>query len=256
MFDLQKVIRSALSRNEKSSTDQRSSVVYDEFIAELESFYGRSVNCMREMRHRDDRKKKGDLWELFCKEWLIASERYQEVWLLREVPDDIVERLHLKRPSVSLKGEVVRQDNGIDIVAEVKNPRTKSELARRIDSLIDRVSILLEEGPTRKFVAIQCKYRENATKTVSWSSMCTFVGWCARTGPWERHIVMTNCRGVTRRIQRSEKDWSICRGTFRATKRWHWIKMISRPEEQVPEPPSATINLDELRELRLRHFCK
>lgn len=195
-------------------------------VEAIEQYYSRPVSTMLEMRARDNKKAKGDVWEAICKEWLIACGRYEAVYLLHEVPDAIRESHKVKRV-----------DNGIDIVAKTKTG----------------------------YVAVQCKYRKKGK--VPWTTLSTFVGLCAVTGPWEKHVVITNCSGVTRRIPRGPKDASICLGTFKATKREVWLKMAGTYVEHKLTPPgvqaSETLvedkveskpSVEELRALRLKHY--
>ena len=192
--------------------------VFDRFIEELESYYNRSVSTIAEMKQRNDKKAKGTIWELFCQEWLRCDPLYLNVWLFNEVPEEI--RLLLKIGTV---------DNGIDIVAQV----------------------------FAGFVAIQCKYRGKGTK-VTWNTLSTFTGLCAVTGPWHKHIVMTNCAGVSRKIPRTPRDQSICLGSFRGTSRERWLKMTGtyvehRLDESVQ---TKSLNAEAVREARLAYFAR
>lgn len=51
-------------------------------------------------------KHKGDLWELFCRQYLLHVHGCSEAWLLRDVPADVLTRLSMRRA-----------DLGIDLVA-------------------------------------------------------------------------------------------------------------------------------------------
>jgi superfamily II DNA or RNA helicase len=85
-------------------------------------------------------KQKGDFFEAFTKAFLILDPEYatklKHVWLLGEVPHSIAKKLKL--PST---------DKGIDLVAETK------------------------EG---EFWAIQCKYRQDTAKSLTFSEISTF----------------------------------------------------------------------------------
>jgi hypothetical protein len=197
-----------------------------------------------DLKVRDNKKLKGDVWEVFCQTYLQVTGKYQEVWLWNQVPDEVRAALRLTS----------RVDNGIDIIAST----------------------------TTGYTAIQCKYRGKTNGSVPWGTLATFVGLCAATGPYEKHIVMTNCRGVTRRVPRGPKDKSICYGTFKGLSREMWMKMagdwvehrltdadapadlnlptgLNLPQIQPTEPkndrPAAQKPTpEELRELRLRRF--
>lgn len=171
--------------------------IFDGCIEAIELEHGRPVTNLCDLKKREDKKKKGDLWEVFCRDWLQASDKYKNVWLFR---DWIV---YCSEKQCSSKGLKSKQDNGIDIIAET------------LDGM---------------FVAIQCKYRKDKKK-VTWNTLSTFIGLCERTGPWDQYIVMTNGSGVTRKVPKSKKDKSICIGTFRGTSRTQWLKMAGLFEE-------------------------
>jgi predicted helicase len=192
-----KIIINGLSKVPQSiSTSQRSSNInldiFDDCIREIELEHGRPVTNLSDLKKREDKKKKGDLWEQFCKLWLQSSDKYKNVWFFQEWINYCSETL---RDPLGLK---TRQDNGIDLIGQLGNG---------------------------EFVAIQCKYRKDMNKKVTWNTLSTFIGLCERTGPWKEYIVMTNGKGVTRKIPKSKKDKSICIGTFRRTPRIQWLKM-------------------------------
>jgi hypothetical protein len=43
------------------------------------------------MRNRDNKKIRGDIFEEFCVLYLQHVKKYPRVWLLKDVPDDIIE---------------------------------------------------------------------------------------------------------------------------------------------------------------------
>lgn len=225
--------------------------IFDGCIDAIELEFGKPVTNLSDLKKREDKKKKGDLWELFCRDWLLASDQYKNVWLFQ---DWIRYSTEKQSSTMGLKS---KQDNGIDIIAE------------------------LEDG---NFVAIQCKYRKDKKK-VTWNSLSTFIGLCERTGPWTQYIVMTNGVGVTRKVPKSKKDKSICIGTFRATSRIQWLKMAGlfvekklvsetngKEEQMIDYSPTTSVSsvtesskkkktnsmkrptLDELREIRIKKF--
>lgn len=192
---------------------------FDIFLEKLETFHGRQVSSIADLKARDNKKLKGDVWEFFCQRYLLASGKYGSVWLWNEVPDEV-------RTSLGL---VSRIDNGIDIIASNKRGTG--------------------------YIAVQCKYRKKVNSTVSWTTLSTFVGLCAVTGPYDRHLVMTNCRGVSRKVPRCAKDWSICYGTFKGMKREMWLKIgdnfIEHSFDSPEEFCSETLTIEELRARRL-----
>ena len=173
--------------------------IFDEIEKQIEYEFNKPVNSIQDMKDRDNKKRKGDIWEKFCKDWLLASEKYTRVWLLDEYNTEF--------PHAFLS----KQDNGIDIIAKTSDG----------------------------YHAIQCKYRKQTVRAVrvDWKSLSTFIALCERTGPcdgsiWEKYVVMTNCPGVTRKLPRSPKDKSICRKSFQNTKRDHWLRMIGKDTAQ------------------------
>jgi len=87
------------------------------------------------MRTRDNKKIRGDIFEEFCVLYLIHVKGYS-AWRLEDVPDDILQKLSLKR-----------KDMGIDIV--------------------------VSHGDN--FYAVQCKYKTPTSRksSVSWSALST-----------------------------------------------------------------------------------
>ncbi|OGV90342.1 MAG: hypothetical protein A3K19_09100 [Lentisphaerae bacterium RIFOXYB12_FULL_65_16] len=87
-------------------------------------------------------KQKGDLFEELTKAYLLLDPEYStklsQVWLHREVPSSVRDRLRL--PDT---------DQGIDLVAQTKDG---------------------------DFWAIQCKYRADSTQSLAWRDISTFTG--------------------------------------------------------------------------------
>lgn len=188
--------------------------IFDEYIKEFEAYFSRTVTSVSEMRLRDNKKVKGDAWELFCRDWLLSTDKYNNVWLLAEYFQQ-----H------NLTGS--KQDNGIDLVAYTKD---------------------------QKWVAVQCKYRKLGAY-VDWKSLATFIGLCERTPGFSTYLVMTNCKGVTRKVPRTSKDKSICVGTFRKTPRVQWLKMTANyVEHRLIDENINHPDIVALRQLRLAKF--
>ena len=163
--------------------------LFDEFIIECQKWYSQPAHSLVEMRKRDNKKIRGDIFEEFCVLYLKHIKNYEKVWRLPDVPDEILLKLSLKR-----------RDMGIDIICE-------------------------NDGI---FTAVQCKYKKHTSyrkHSVSWKELSTFYALCLRAGPWEKYIVMTNCEFVNHMGQKTEKDQSMCIGTFRNISKEDWIKM-------------------------------
>jgi hypothetical protein len=198
--------------------------LFDEFVAECQRWYDQPAHTFTEMRTRDNKKIRGDVFEDFCVLYLKHVRGYPNVWRLPDVPSEVLETLSLKR-----------QDFGIDIVCE-------------------------RDG---KYTAVQCKYKKHTgykSKTiVTWKQLSTFYALCMRTGPWEKFIVMTNCDYVRHMGKKTPKDLSICLRTFRNITKDQWVRMCEKKAECVGGAGSAAVappTADELRALRLARFTQ
>jgi hypothetical protein len=190
--------------------------LFDAFINDCQRTYSKSAHSLVEMRLRDNKKIKGDIFEIFCVLYLKYIKGYQNVYLLKDVPQDILNKLSMKR-----------RDMGIDLVVE-------------------------SDGI---YHAVQCKYKIQSQKRktgVTWRTLSTFYALCMRTGPWSKHIVMTNCDYVSHQGKKNTKDMSICLNTFRKIKREDWLKMCNIESE----PINNTLSKEELRKKRLAYYIK
>ena len=97
--------------------------------------------------------------------------------------------------------------------------------------------------------AVQCKYRTGTgwvpgrfvrRDVVPWRDLATFYALCARTGPWSRHLVMTNAVGV-RAPARGPKDTSICRGSLRALTAADMGAMLALHQKRSPPSPLSSV---------------
>lgn len=191
---------------------------FDEFIQECQKWYDQPAHTLTEMRTRDNKKLRGDIFEEFCVLYLIHVRGYDNVWRLEDVPDAVLGGLGLKR-----------QDMGIDIVCERKG----------------------------KFSAVQCKYKKHTgykSKTiVTWKQLSTFYALVLRTGPWETYIVMTNCDYVRHMGKKTERDLSICLRRFQQITKDQWTRMCGVVGHQ-DVPKAKVLNAEDLRAARLTRF--
>jgi hypothetical protein len=196
--------------------------LFDEFQAECLKWYESPAHSFVEMRARDNKKVRGDIFEEFCVLYLKHIRRFPNVWRLADVPEEHLTKLGLKRPDV-----------GIDIIAESGG----------------------------KFYAVQCKYKKHVSmkrNMVTWKSLSTFYALCLRTGPWEKMIVMTNCDCVRHMGKKSSKDVSICLGTLRKITAGQWMEMCEMSGQRLCEMSGQRLvekakkpSLEELRALRI-----
>ena len=79
------------------------------------------------------------------------------------------------------------------------------------------------------YYAIQCKYRrpQEKTQVIPWKSLSTFYAMVVKSGPWVKHITMTNVNGCRHIGEKTDKDWSICIGTFRNINHFSWLKICN-----------------------------
>lgn len=193
---------------------------FDEFMTECQKWYEQPAHTFTEMRTRDNKKIRGDIFEEFCVLYLRHVSGYSQVWRLEDVPDDVLGGLGLKRP-----------DMGIDIICERNG----------------------------KYTAVQCKYKKHtgykARTQVTWKQLSTFYALVLRTGPWERYTVMTNCDCVRHMGKKTPKDLSICLRTFRKITKEQWTQMCGLKGEVVSTEPAPRLTPEELRAARLARFA-
>ena len=196
--------------------------LFDAFIAECQTWYDQPAHTFTEMRTRDNKKIRGDIFEDFCVLYLKHVRKYNQVWRLADVPDDVLGGLGLKRP-----------DMGIDILCEFGG----------------------------RYTAVQCKYKKHTgykSKTiVTWKQLSTFYALCLRTGPWDKYVVMTNCDYVRHMGKKTPKDVSICLKTFQNITRDQWFSMCgitSNPVVDPTAPPKVVLTAEEVRAARLARF--
>jgi hypothetical protein len=134
---------------------------------------------------RCTKQESGLLWEQFCVMWLRAK-GYGECWMIGDTPEEVLKELNLSR-----------RDFGIDIVVKHENG----------------------------YFAVQAKWRSGkpGKKTaLTWNQLSTFYALCARSGPWLKYIVMTNCDSVRRLGKKWKMDQTIVKAGFRGCKREVW----------------------------------
>jgi hypothetical protein len=189
---------------------------FDSFIVACQAWYSRPAHNLQELKTRENKKLKGDIFETFCVLYLIHCQNYTNVWRLEDVPDEILAQLSLKR-----------RDMGIDIICQ--------------------------KGTA--FSAVQCKYKAPTGKKMglSWKTLSTFYALCMRSGPWDKYIVMTNCDYVCHAGKKSEKDISIVHRTFQNISSEAWTNMCGLTGHPLCEP-APILTQEELREARLKHF--
>jgi len=166
--------------------------LFDEFLTECQKWYEIPAHTFSEMRIRDNKKIRGDIFEEFCVLYLKNVKMHKNVWLLKDVPDEILEKLIMKR-----------RDMGIDIVIETHDS---------------------------SFIAVQCKYKKHVStkqNILSWKSLSTFYALCLRTGPWNKYIIMTNCIYTRHQGKKTAQDVSYCLKTLQNITKDEWLRMCN-----------------------------
>ena len=166
--------------------------LFDEFILECQKWYEMPAHSFSEMRMRDNKKVRGDIFEEFCVLYLKYVKGYKNVWLLKDVPDAILDKLILKR-----------RDMGIDIIVETSD---------------------------EKYLAVQCKYKKHTgckLNILSWRALSTFYALCLRTGPWDKYIIMTNCVYTRHQGKKTSQDVSYCLKTLQNITKDEWLRMCN-----------------------------
>jgi hypothetical protein len=111
--------------------------VFDALDELFNTYFHRSVNNMLDLRKRNA-KNKGECFEVFCT--LYLRSRGYTVWMLRDLPEDLIQQLSL-----------TRQDVGIDLVAKVDH--------RHIGKTQSVCQTSKKGEPQTLYFAVQCKYR-------------------------------------------------------------------------------------------------
>ena len=195
------------------------STLFDEFVKECQTWYEQPAHSLTDMRTRNNKKIRGDIFEEFSVLYLKHVLGYSQVWRLEDVPDDVLGGLGLKRP-----------DMGIDIVCERNG----------------------------KYSAVQCKYKKHtgykSKNVVTWKQLSTFYALVLRTGPWEKYIVMTNCDYVRHMGKKTPKDLSLCLKRFQSITSGQWTQMCGLTGQAVSTVVPSNPTPDELRAIRAARF--
>jgi hypothetical protein len=206
----------------KSSLTSSNNVnVWKRIESEFQAHYEKPATNMTQLV-KNTRQESGSVFEHFCVMWLKAKS-YGQVWLLGDVPEEILNLLHLSR-----------KDYGIDIIIYRENVG---------------------------YFAVQAKYRSNNRNKprtyLTWNMLSTFYAMCAYSGPWLKYIVMTNCDAVLRKGKKRKMDQTIARKSFENTSRDIWVKMAGLSEGyKISEQVSVKLSLEELRSKRLEWLSK
>lgn len=157
---------------------------------------------LTDLRASHNQNVQGTLFEYFCLMYLTRVRKYPSVWMLCDVPQDILSAHHMST-----------HDLGIDLVAL---------------------------APDGSHHAIQCKFRSR--RPVTWRDLSTFYSLCGVTGSWGKCIVMTSAPYIRRVGKRPVHHTSICKATFDGIPRAHWYALAGFDSNQEPNQVIAAKN--------------
>ena len=215
---METTVRNLLKSIVLKNLDKSTVNVFDEFVEECQRHYDRPSHTLQDLKEKNNTKTKGDIFEVFCLLYLKNfSSPPVDAWLLKDLPRNIRDELGLPT-----------NDVGIDIVVRNKE----------------------------KYWAIQAKYRKrNPYKQatgIGWKQLSTFYGIVNKTGPFEKHVVMTNVNYVRHIGKKTSKDRSICLTKFRSTPIETWLRIAGMEGAPVNSTiPSVVLTPEELRKKRL-----
>lgn len=192
----------------------------DNLLLICNNYYQKPAHSLMDLKMRNT-KIKGDIFESFCLLYLKYCYGLPEVWLLNQVPNEILQHLNLQR-----------KDYGIDLIARDSENR---------------------------YYAIQAKFKNrtqsNKKITLGWKQLSTFYALCQRTGPFHQYIVMTTADYINRQGKKTSKDISI--GYHKLTKITHfqWLEMLQLPKKQSTQVLSTDqLTREEVRAKRLLFY--
>ena len=208
-------IESEIELNIKFALSRTDRTVFENLLDKFQTHFEKSATNIYELQKKTT-KAKGTHFEVFCKLYLKAK-GYKTVYLLKEVPDELMMKLGLKR-----------QDVGIDLIVEDHDGQ---------------------------YSAVQSKYKIDRSKStgkpnvLSWKSLATFYALCDRTGPFVKYIVMTNCVYTRKFGHKDPKDKTIAFNKFNNEPREFWLRMINSEghrlgSEEKVEPKNMTPTLN------------
>lgn len=232
MLSLDQLLKSSFEefkklKSNRISTQANLQSIFEIFSNRCQQYHNSPAQNLSDLKTVKSKKAKGDIFELFCQRYLLRIKGFDQVWLLKELPEELKGNLKLPRGA---------KDYGIDLVGLKDN----------------------------QYSAIQCKFKAQKSPikvqnhiiypAVNWKELSTFNELCNASGPWNQRLTMTTARYVKRLGGiKDPRDKSICIGTFKALTEEKWEKLIG----QTNTPPIESIPMlspEELRQKRLLFF--
>lgn len=200
--EVRRNIHGALSDYRKGQENGCGGSIVDYFLLRCLSFYERPAESMATLRQKNGTKMKGDIFEAFGVLYFQYVCGLVDVWMLRDCPFSVLQKLKLRRADV-----------GIDLIGRDK---------------------------FGGYHAIQAKYRKRNTRykskiVLSWKQLSTFFAIVSRTGPFVRHWVFTNADYCRRFGRRTPEDRSICYQGLCGIRTDQWLEMAGSVGRKIDE---------------------
>ena len=118
--------------------------LFDLFLSECQKWYDEPAHTFTEMRTRDNKKIRGDVFEEFCVKYLKHVRKLSNVWLLKDVPEDILTTLSLKRPDVGI--DIIAEHEGKYYAVQVQEARIPQEECGDMEAVIHLLRVGAANG--------------------------------------------------------------------------------------------------------------
>ena len=195
--------------------------IFDHLISICESYSETPFHSLAELKKYDRKKLKGDLFEHFCYKYLLHCCNMTDVWLYKDFPMDKKKEMNL-----------TKNDYGIDLISKDKDDN---------------------------YYAIQAKYRKrvkNRKCVITWKQLSTFYALVLKSGPFKKHIVMTNADFITHIGKKTDKDKTIAYKSLRniSLHDWKLIAGLKEDKHILTDKPNMKLSKEDLRKKRLDFF--
>ena len=215
-------------REFQQNRDAQHKCIFDRFIERCQFYYDKPAHSLGEIKLKMNKKLKGDIFEHFCLKYCQHVLGFKQVWLLGDVPPEILTKLSLRS-----------HDLGIDLIA-------------CDDKGDDADDTGTEATHAKRYQAIQAKYRKRNTykqqTALSWNQLSTFHALVSRTGPFDKHIIITNADYCRQFGRKTSKDKSICYGTLKNLSVSEWMAMAGMRGRRLDRIPTPIVKLKSIKE--------
>jgi|SaaInlStandDraft_3_1057020.scaffolds.fasta_scaffold52990_2 predicted helicase len=201
--------------------------IFEEFINICETYSEQPFHSLSELKKYDRKKLKGDIFEHFCYKYLNICCNLPNVWLYKDFPIEEKKKLNL-----------TKNDYGIDLIAQDKDSN---------------------------YYAIQAKYRKRVKGRkccISWKQLSTFYAQVLKSGPFVKHIVITNADYITHIGKKTEKDKTVAYKSLYNITNDQWKKIAGLDQVKYSlnnfsgDSVYKSMTNEELRNKRLNYLFK